>query len=441
MALYTFVGLPHCFAQCITCNAMRFVGDARDSAGVITLTPSIPSSRGAIWTLQRQAIAGGFTASFSYRVRDTGGRADPSGRAGGDGFAFVVQDDNPAAIGGSGFALGYARTVYDPGIGKSLAVEFDFWDDTGLPEAPDLVDFASYHVAIHSAGRGENSATQDVCLAVDAEVARSDDGEWHRAVIQYDPTGSIGPLLNVFIDSVRVISWSGRLDTLLGLDSGMAWLGITASTMSAWQRQQVTDIAFAPMGDDTVQWNRCQPDTITLLVHDTVKVARIDTVRTRDTLKVFIPGPPRLVVLRDTIRSLDTLVVVRTDTLLIVRSDTLRRYDTCFIVHDTCWSALDTICGGQLRQMVPQKWVQGIRSIEPNPTTGSTAIRYTLGDRGLYKLAIYSLEGRELWKQTGVAAEGEYETTVETGMWPRGLYIVWLIGRAGSQTALLSVHR
>jgi hypothetical protein len=433
--------MPQCFAQCVTCTALRFVGDARDSAGVITLTPSIRSSRGAIWTLRRLAIAGGFTASFSYRVIDTSGRADPSGRAGGDGFAFVVQDDNPAAIGGPGYALGYARTVNEPGIAKSLAVEFDFWDDTGLPESPDFMDFASYHVAIHSAGRGENSATQDASLAANTGVPQTDDGAWHRAVIQYVSTGSSGPRLDVFIDSAQIISWSGELDTLLGLDSGMAWLGITASTMSAWQTQQVTDIVFAPIGDDTVQWNRCHLDTVTAHVHDTVIVVRIDTVRRMDTLRVFVPGPPRLVIIRDTIRSVDTVVVVRTDSVLIVRTDTLRRFDTCVIIRDTCWSALDTLCGGQLRQMTQQTWVQGIRSLEPNPTTGITTIRYTLGDRGLYKLAIYDMQGRELWKQTGVTVEGEYETTVDTGMWPRGLYIVRLIGRAGSQTAILSVHR
>jgi hypothetical protein len=433
--------MPQCFAQCSTCDTLRFVGEARDSAGIITLTPSRPASRGAVWTVRRHAIARGFTASFSYRVSDTAGRVDPSGRSGGDGFAFVVQDDTPAAIGGPGYALGYAGTINYPGIARSLAVEFDFWDDTGLPEAPDFVDFASWHVAFHSAGSVENSAAQGACLAVNADVPRTDDGVWHRAVIRYEPGDSVGPKLDLFIDSARVLSWSGRIDTLSGLDSGMAWLGITASTMSAWQRHQVTDVVFAPMADDTVRWNRCQPDTVTVPVHDTVIVVRIDTVRTRDTLRVFISRPPRMIVLRDTLYIRDTLVVLRTDSVVIIRSDTLRRFDTCFIIRDTCWSALDTICGGQLRQMVPQTWVQGIRSIDPNPATGITTIRYTLGDRGLYKLLIHDMQGRELWKQKGVATEGEYETSLDTGNWPRGLYVVRLIGRAGAQTALLSVRR
>src|SRR5689334_2993647 len=98
--------------------------------------------------------------------------------------------------------------------------------------------------------------------------------------------------------------------------------------MSAWQRQQVSDLVIAPLGDDTVRWNRCRTDTvlIDIPVHDTVMVVRIDTVRMIDTLRTLVSGPPRLFIVHDTVRSIDSVVVIQTDSLRVVHSDTVRSF-------------------------------------------------------------------------------------------------------------------
>ena len=57
-----------------------------------------------------------FTASFTYSFLS--GTAVPA-----DGFAFVVQDNSPSALGGGGGALGYL------GIDNSAALAFDLWNN------------------------------------------------------------------------------------------------------------------------------------------------------------------------------------------------------------------------------------------------------------------------------------------------------------------------
>ena len=84
----------------------------------------------------KQTVIGGFSTEFSFRVvpRDEDKSPGPCkwvdhsegkcARRGGDGFAFVVQNYSPKALGSGGGGLGYS------GISNAVVVEFDTWFDT-----------------------------------------------------------------------------------------------------------------------------------------------------------------------------------------------------------------------------------------------------------------------------------------------------------------------
>jgi hypothetical protein len=94
---------------------------------------------------------GAFNSSFRFRIAGTDGNPWSIG----DGFAFVIQGGDAAAVGAAGNGLGYK------GIGNSVAVKFD---------------------AVNSAGEGVNStglylngaAPTTPALSLDAINARQD---------------------------------------------------------------------------------------------------------------------------------------------------------------------------------------------------------------------------------------------------------------------------
>lgn len=87
-----------------------------------------------------------FTTAFAFQITDPGA----------DGFTFCLQSNSPAALGGSGGALGFV------GITHSIAVKFDLWDNAGegsnstglftdgtLPTLP-AVDLTPSGIDLHS---------------------------------------------------------------------------------------------------------------------------------------------------------------------------------------------------------------------------------------------------------------------------------------------------
>ena len=96
-------------------------------------------------------------------------------RRGGDGFAFVVQNYGPRALGLGGGNLGYG------GISNAFAVEFDTWFDA------ELKDPYENHLAILTRGTGELRAEHNNQLGICLDVPDLADGEGHSVRLQYDP--------------------------------------------------------------------------------------------------------------------------------------------------------------------------------------------------------------------------------------------------------------
>jgi hypothetical protein len=95
-------------------------GNAKFVANLARLTEAANGQAGSFFTLDRVGIRG-FTTEFFFRVHD--GSQPPA-----DGLTFTLQSNTPAALGGSGGALGYG------GIPNSVAVKFSMFprSETGV---------------------------------------------------------------------------------------------------------------------------------------------------------------------------------------------------------------------------------------------------------------------------------------------------------------------
>lgn len=202
---------------------LQLVGTAMQSDSVIDINGFAPKLAGGLWHFDKQHVARGFTTSFRFQITDTSGQDDAAGATGGDGFAFVIQNSEPAPLGGSGGRLGYDA------IKNSIAIEFDTYHN----DEPGFGDPNGNHIAVHTTGTGNNSASHSFAIASNTRIPNLSDGRAHTVTIVYTDGG-----LTVYLDDCRTLLLGMSIDiaSRIALDNGRAWIGFTASTGSAWER-------------------------------------------------------------------------------------------------------------------------------------------------------------------------------------------------------------
>ncbi len=205
-------------------GGLAFQGDAAIAANRLRLTPALTNRVGGAWLAAKQPVASGFETMFQFQITEPGG-------GGAEGLAFVIQNSSASALGETGGGLGYA------GIPNSLAVEFD------LCQNPGQADPDGNHLGVHSGGHYPNSAFEGAALARARNLPDLSDGNIHTAILRYVP----GKLL-VFLDNpaVPVLSVALRLEELLDLDAGGAWVGFTAATGQASENHDILMWSFRP---------------------------------------------------------------------------------------------------------------------------------------------------------------------------------------------------
>eukprot|EP01037_Dinobryon_pediforme_P028437 gene28437-31718_t len=194
---------------------------------------------------------------------------------GADGFAFVIQNVAPNALGNAGSGLGYE------GIFNSLAVELDTYHNY------DQMDYYENHVAVLTEGFRDNiSANHSYSLATSNKVPDPPDGI-HPTRTRYSPNfnpddtnhpsfqttgyttwflnnadfenGGVGDwgtgfgLLYVYIDDLYspVITTPLNLGATLSLDDGRAYVGFTAATgNNHWQAHDVLSWTWDSLFED-----------------------------------------------------------------------------------------------------------------------------------------------------------------------------------------------
>jgi hypothetical protein len=202
----------------------------------VRLTSSRRIQAGSFWLAKKQNIQNGFGSVFQFRITDRGTAYDKNliQDVGGDGFAFLIQNAGPRALGPPGGCMGYA------GITNSLAIEFDTWDNH-VSGQPWVRDPNANHISVHAYLGEENHEFEADTLGLTANVPDMSDGEVHTIRIEYVPGN-----LAIYMDDLAlpVLVVKVHLDQELGLDNGQAWVGFTAGTWDAFENHDILNWAF-----------------------------------------------------------------------------------------------------------------------------------------------------------------------------------------------------
>jgi len=203
-------------------------GSAAIVGTALRLVPASGFLGGSAYYYQKQrlSLSGGWTTTFQFRI------TNPT-NGGADGFSFIIQDAGANALGGLGGRIGYE------GIPRSLAVEFDTWQNTEYGDPNDN------HVAVHTRWQQPNSAGVDARLGWANPGFNLEDGQVHTATITYNGSGQ----LDIVLDNVSVLTVTfDHNDYLSILDaSGFAWVGFTAATGGAWEDIDILSWSFTPV--------------------------------------------------------------------------------------------------------------------------------------------------------------------------------------------------
>lgn len=245
------------YADFSNTTGLNLVSSAAQSGSVINLSGLASSNLvGAIWRTDKQPVAAGFTAQFSFRAHSRGGAnafTTPVIEAGADGVVLVIQNSSATAVGAAGGGIGYE------GIANSVAIEFDTFFNTdyfflGNPVATGNGDSDGQHVAVHSNGAAANSAASSSRrgqLALAANLL--EDGAVHTAKVVYKTSPT--PSFDIYIDNLAtpVTNIPFNLATELTLDpGGTAFVGLTSATGTAFEIHELQSFSFASVPEPSL---------------------------------------------------------------------------------------------------------------------------------------------------------------------------------------------
>eukprot|EP00606_Chrysophyceae_sp_TOSAG23-5_P001108 GSChrysophyteH2.ASY1.ANO1.525.1 assembled CDS len=246
--------------------------------------PSVCAARasGAAWYRRKVDVREGFDTRITFEISNPSQKCDRLDDVntycrsrGADGFAFVIQNVGTTALGLAGSGMGYE------GIFNALAVEMDTYHNY------DQMDFYENHISVMTQGWRQNlSANHSRSLATSNRVPDLADGR-HTVRIRYDPNfdekavphpsfqvngyttyflenadfknGGEGDwgvgfgMLYIYIDDMYspTITTPINLDKTLKLDSGRAYIGLTAATgESTWQAHDILEWSFSSTYQD-----------------------------------------------------------------------------------------------------------------------------------------------------------------------------------------------
>jgi len=239
VALFLTATGPACaaihFDNFASVQELSLVGDAATSTNALRLTPAKHDRSGAIWFREKQPVASGFETTFQFQLTHEGGLGH-----GADGFAFVLQNSGPDALGGRGSAGGFAvsdREYHhrENAIPWSFAVFFDTYrnDEEDDPSA-NYIAFCTY-------GRPDDMRWPAPRLAFTPGLPiKLKDRNVHTARILFRP-----PVLSVFLDDFRAPVLESVVDLSIVLDQqGSAWVGFTASTGGGYENHDILNWSF-----------------------------------------------------------------------------------------------------------------------------------------------------------------------------------------------------
>jgi len=214
---------------------------------VLRLTPATGDQSGAAYSTTPVTLGNNATFSTHFQFRFT----SPGGWDPADGITFVLATSS-TGLGASGGGMGYSGVG-----GKSVAIEFDTYNNTGFGLGNDDGN-SSNHVSIDTNGNLTNTDLTNVynqqsCGLSSGTPAQNSyavpgcmsNGDLWTATINYD-----GASLTVIVTDpaegssfTAINGYAINLASLLG--QGTAFVGFTAGTGAGWENHDIVNWTFA----------------------------------------------------------------------------------------------------------------------------------------------------------------------------------------------------
>jgi len=230
------------------------LNDAEIINNTIILTHDKRWSTGAVWH-DKVPVNKGFFTEFSFRISGGVDKYVDEDYPGADGFAFVIQNSSPDAIGANGGSMGYNA------IPNSFVVEYDTYkDDSDFSD--NFHDPNENHIAVFCNNTEPNSPDH----ASNAHIATNDsiiplvpDGRIFFSMIEYNIDINT---LKIWLDSTNnfnlppvLVVEDINISEMLVLDcEEFAWVGFTSATGNAYEKHEI------------LSWSYCATPTGTVLV-------------------------------------------------------------------------------------------------------------------------------------------------------------------------------
>ena len=186
------------------------------TAGRMTLTNAANGTQAGSFFYATPVNVAAFTNNFSFQL------TTPNA----DGFTFTIQNTAATALGPTGGGLGYGpdNTSGAPGIGKSVAVKFDLYNNGGE--------------GVDSTGEYTNGASPTTPYAdMTSSGINLHSGDVMNVLMTYDGTTLAMTVTDATAGKSFSTSWAVNIPTVVG--SSTAWVGFTGATGGSTATQEI----------------------------------------------------------------------------------------------------------------------------------------------------------------------------------------------------------
>lgn len=196
------------FASGFTAGKMVLIGNASLNGSALQLTDGKTNEVSAAW-YQVPASVQSFTTEFKFQIT-------PASASIADGFTFTIQGNNTTSIGSGGGGLGYGPPVAGgtPGIGSSVAITFDTYNNAGE---------GSNSIGLYE--NGESPTTYSVDMTSSGINLHS--GHVFDAHLTYDGTNLTVILIDTSTNAIFSGSVPVDIPSIVG--GAVAYVGFTGS--------------------------------------------------------------------------------------------------------------------------------------------------------------------------------------------------------------------
>ena len=191
---------------------LYLTGNCKVAKDRLRLTAAEPNQSGSCWFNQKVGLKNGFETEFTFEIN-----GNDTQEKGGDGFAFVLQNQSTNTSASTGDGLGYQK------IPNAIVIEFDTHKDAD--------DKTRNQVALmeYDAEKKQYNRKSTV-----HEIPELNDGKPHFARIEYR-----AGWLHFFLDSYIFPVLSSKIDVSGILKAENAWIGFTAATGKAYSNHDI----------------------------------------------------------------------------------------------------------------------------------------------------------------------------------------------------------